>query len=81
MSELPDTQLLYWATNQWIKYSGEVVFRSQTSSAPLKIKFENAYCVNLLHTISSSRGMSVNLTISPEKIDVNGVLLDNNWIK
>ncbi|CEN35879.1 conserved hypothetical protein [Capnocytophaga cynodegmi] len=76
---MPDEQLLYWVTNQWIKRDGEIVFRNKTTSAPLKINFKNAYCVNFLHTVSSSRGTSVSLTISPEIIDLNGIFLDNNW--
>ncbi|WP_369073220.1 type VI secretion system tube protein TssD [Capnocytophaga cynodegmi] len=79
IAELPDEQLLYWVTNQWIKRDGEIVFRNKTTSAPLKINFKNAYCVNFLHTVSSSRGTSVSLTISPEIIDLNGIFLDNNW--
>lgn len=79
IEQFPDNQIFYWAINEFSKKSGEIVFRNKTSSAPLKISFKNAYCINFLHTVSSSRGTSVSLTISPEVIDLNGIFLDNNW--
>lgn len=79
IEQFPDAQIFYWATNQWIKRDGEIVFRNKTSSAPLKIKFTNAYCVNLQQMITSSTGVTTNFVISAEEIYINDNLLDNNW--
>lgn len=79
IAELPDEQLLYWVTNQWIKRDGEIVFRNKTTSAPLKISFKNAYCVNLQQTISNSIGVSTSFVISSEELYINDNLFDNGW--
>ena len=81
MSELPDTQLLYWATNQWAKRDGEIVFRNKTSSAPLKIKFTNAYCIDMSQRTNASQGVITSYVISAENVHLNDILFDNQWTK
>lgn len=79
IEQFPDNQIFYWAINQWSKRNGEVVFRNKTASAPLKISFKNAYCVNLQQTISNSIGVSTSFVISSEELYLNDNLFDNGW--
>lgn len=61
--------------------SGLVEFRSKTSNPPLKVEFENAYCVNFDRVIDSGGGLNTALVISPEEVTINGINLDNRWVK
>ncbi|GET47049.1 type VI secretion system tube protein TssD [Capnocytophaga felis] len=79
IEQFPDNQIFYWAINQWTKRDGEIVFRNKTASAPLKISFKNAYCVNLQQTISNSIGVSTSFVISSEELYLNDNLFDNGW--
>lgn len=79
IEQFPDNQIFYWAINEFSKKSGEIVFRNKTSSAPLKISFKNAYCVNLQQTISNSIGVSTSFVISSEELYLNDNLFDNGW--
>ena len=76
---LPDS-MYHWAMRTQAK-NGEVVFKSQTGSAPLKVEFANGYCMNLLRTINDGSGLTTNLIISSEKVVINGITLDNSWVK
>ncbi|MFK8274589.1 type VI secretion system tube protein TssD [Capnocytophaga cynodegmi] len=79
IEQFPDNQIFYWAINEFSKKSGEIVFRNKTSSASLKIKFDNAYCVNMIQKIDTYTGVTSTFLISPERIYLNDNLLDNNW--
>lgn len=81
LAQFPDSQLFYWAISRWSRYNGEIVFRNQTNTAPLKIKFFNAYCIDLHQDTNSSQGTMIHLTISPEQLEVNNVSFDNLWEK
>ena len=76
---LPDS-MYYWAMKTQAK-NGEVVFRSKTANAPLKVEFTNAYCVNLERDVCTYSGLTTNLVISPEKLVINGIEFDNHWVK
>jgi hypothetical protein len=67
-----------WGIKSIMK-DGEIVFRSKSSNAPLKIIFENAYCVSLERDLSQSGGLSSTLIISPEFVNINGISFDNHW--
>ena len=77
--DLPDS-MYYWAMRSQTK-DGEVVFKSKTANAPLKVQFFNGYCVDLDRSISEGRGLTSDLIISAEKVVINGVELDNRWTK
>lgn len=77
--QFPDDWLLYWASNQWLKKNGEIVFRNQSSSAPLKVEFTNAYCLEMHQNVGV--GVETLLVISAEKIAINKEIYDNNWTK
>mgnify|MGYP001436694268 CR=1 FL=1 len=75
---LPDS-LYRWAMTSTPK-NGEIVFRSKTTNAPLRLEFMNAYCVNLQRQISNISGLNSTLSISPDEILINGISFDNHWV-
>ena len=75
---LPDS-LYRWAMTTTPK-NGEIVFRSKTTNAPLRLEFMNAYCVNLQRQISNISGLNSTLSISPDEILINGISFDNHWV-
>lgn len=81
MIQLPQTvpgNIYRWAMSSTPK-NGEVVFRSKTTNAPLRINFINAYCVNFNRIISDDIGIRSELTITPDEILINGISFDNHW--
>lgn len=75
---LPDS-IYRWAMTSTPK-NGEVVFRSKTTNAPLRIEFMNAYCVNFERLINAGTGVCSELLISPDEIVINGISFDNHWV-
>jgi hypothetical protein len=45
--------IYHWAMRTQAK-NGEVVFKSKTASAPLKIQFTDGYCTDLVRTVNSA---------------------------
>ena len=79
MVRVPDNSILQWASSMWSRKSGEIVFKSQTSTPALKIKFEDAACVNMVQSCSVGIGSMVTLTISPRKITLNDTTIEQEW--
>ena len=75
---LPDS-LYRWAMTSTPK-NGEIVFRSKTTNAPLRLEFMNAYCVNFERLINAGTGVCSELLISPDEIVINGISFDNHWV-
>ena len=75
---LPDS-IYRWAMTSFPK-NGEVVFRSKTTNAPLRIEFMNAYCVSFQRSISDKGGVDTVLHISPDELLMNGISFDNHWV-
>lgn len=75
---LPES-LYRWAMTS-IPKNGEVVFRSKTTNAPLRVEFTNAYCVNFERRVIDKSGVSTSLFISPDEISINGISFDNHWV-
>ena len=75
---LPNS-LYEWAMKS-ISKNGEIVFRSNTISSPLRIEFKNAYCINLNRNIINGEGVVTDLWISPDEILINGISFDNRWV-
>lgn len=75
---LPES-IYKWAMTSCAR-SGEVVFRSKTANAPLRVEFTNAYCVNFERKIDTLVGLISDLMISPEEVLINGLGLDNHWV-
>lgn len=66
-----------WMIKSSDKKSGKFVFKRGFNSPPMIVVFEKAYCI---HFVSESFGkILTRLTISAEKIDINGIDLDNRW--
>ena len=77
---VPD--LIYnWAMKPNIQKNGSVVFSIETGSAPLKIEFTNAKCIQINRSVNASGGLRTNLIISPEIIMMNGIEHNNFWIE
>ena len=74
---LPDN-LYRWAMTSSPK-NGEIVFRSKTANSPLRIMFNNAYCVSFQRQVGNASGMISKLLISPDEILMNGISFDNHW--
>lgn len=75
---LPDN-IYRWAMTSVAK-NGEIVFRSKTANAPLRIEFMNGYCVNFDRLIANDGGVVTSLIISPDEILINGISFDNHWV-
>ena len=75
---VPDN-IYKWAMTS-IPRGGKILFRSNTESAPLKVEFTNAYCVSFARSVSANGGINTSMTISPDKVVVNGITLDNRWV-
>ncbi|MFK8269144.1 hypothetical protein [Capnocytophaga cynodegmi] len=43
--QFPDNILSYWATNQFLKKEGEIVFHNGSSSSPLKVRIGLPRCI------------------------------------
>lgn len=69
-----------WAMSSNTK-NGEIVFRSKTTNAPLRVAFMNAYCVNFERHVDSLVGLNTELIISPDEIQINGISFDNHWVE
>jgi hypothetical protein len=76
-----DGILYEWAKTSTLQKKGEIVFFSEISGTVMKVEFFNAYCVHMEHNIKSSGGLSVMLTVSPERLIINGIEHDNFWTK
>lgn len=72
-----------WMADPSKRMEGSIVFMNMVARQTLKeIKFLNAYCIDLHErfdgTTSSSQMVTI-ITISPEKINIGGIELDNRW--
>lgn len=75
---VPDS-IYAWAMKSTTK-SGVVAFKIKTGSSPIKIEFENAYCVKFNRIVDTcGGGVESALVIAPEAISINGVSFDNRW--
>lgn len=76
---LPDS-IYRWAMSSTPK-NGEIVFRSKTTNAPLRIEFMNAYCVNFVRNITNNGGINTAIHITPDELLINGISFDNHWVE
>ncbi|WP_373811209.1 type VI secretion system tube protein TssD [Porphyromonas macacae] len=79
LSQVPDNALLQWASSQWQRKDGEIVFRNETGTPPLRIAFTEAYCVGLQQETAIDRGARTALTISPRSVRLNEFTMENSW--
>ncbi|MBO7636596.1 MAG: hypothetical protein J6S89_08460 [Paludibacteraceae bacterium] len=76
---IPDKALIQWAANKWGLKSGEIVFKNETGTAPLKISFTDAACIKLSQYTEVGFGVRTQIVISPKEVSFNDVPLSNGW--
>ena len=82
LSQTVKSNIYGWAIKPWVKKDGAVLFKTGTSGVVFDVKFTNAACINLGRTVDAlGQGLSTTLIISPEKVSMNGIELDNSWVK
>ncbi|WP_075603021.1 type VI secretion system tube protein TssD [Saccharicrinis aurantiacus] len=80
ITQVVPSNIYDWAMKSMMK-EGEVIFKIESGSAPLKISFANAYCVGFNRSVDSTGGgLSSVFTIAPEEITLNGISFDNHWV-
>lgn len=79
MVQVPDAKLIKWASDRTARENGEIAFKNNSGTSPLKISFEEAACINMSQTCGEGIGSFITLTISPKKVKFNSVELDKNW--
>ena len=79
LSQAPDNVLLQWAYSRWSRKNGELVFKNETGTPPLRIGFVDAACVDFSQKSSSEKGIVTTMVVSPHSVSFNGVVLDKEW--
>lgn len=79
LTQAADSAIYNWAIKSTLKKDGVLKFLSKTQGTVLEASFVNARCVKLTRTIDAFSGTRSNLTIAPEKVNLNGILHDNQW--
>ncbi|KGN90416.1 hypothetical protein HQ45_03040 [Porphyromonas crevioricanis] len=80
LSQIPDDALLLWASNQWMRKDGEVLFRNDTGTPPLRISFKEAYCISIQQEMVTNQGTRTSIIISPRSVRLNEFTFENSWI-
>jgi hypothetical protein len=70
-----------WAKRANKQKDGKILFQSKTEGTVLNVIFTNANCTKLTKTIDAFCGTKTSITISPEKVSLNGITHDNKWRK
>lgn len=82
LSQTVKNNIYTWAIKPWMKKSGAILFKTGTSGIVFNVQFTNAYCISLKRIIGTQgQGLTTALTLSPEIVSVNGIELDNYWVK
>lgn len=82
LSQTVKNNIYGWAIKPWVKKNGAILFKTGTSGVVFEVAFINAYCINLQRVIDAlGQGLSTTLILSPESVSVNGIELDNRWVK
>lgn len=80
LSQTVKDNIYGWALKPWMRKEGAVLFKTGSSGVVFDVTFTNAYCVNIKRVVNANGlGLTTVLTISPEKVIVNGIEMDNNW--
>lgn len=79
-------KLISWMLDPYKRADGKIVFKRGDQDSKMKeIAFKEAYCVKYKETFDARGGgeqasMLLSLTISANKIDVNGASHDHKWV-
>jgi hypothetical protein len=80
LNQIPKESINQWMLRSQQKESGQITFHTNNSASPLKIQFENAYCVYYEKRISGDgKGVQTLLHISPAELTINGIEFNNFW--
>jgi hypothetical protein len=84
VDSVPDELVHHWALDDTKKLSGQIVVASADDASVARkiILFSNAYCIGLSKQFdgsASTQSMTMTLTLSADKIQSGGVVLDNQW--
>lgn len=81
LTQLIEEDIFKWAVQSEERKSGVVEFRLPTSSSPMRVEFNNAYCVNFNQKMSpmDKTGVETTLVLSAEEVIMNGIDLNKFW--
>jgi hypothetical protein len=79
LSQIADDKLYLWSLTSTMLKSGVVLIQTDLGMTVLEIKFENAYCIDLLRETSDGGGTKTNIVISSKSVSLNGIEHDNEW--
>ncbi|KGN85470.1 type VI secretion system tube protein TssD [Porphyromonas gulae] len=80
LSQIPDDALLSWASNQWMRKDGEILFRNETGTPPLRISFKEAYCISIQQEMVINQGTKTTIVVSPKSVRLNEFTFESNWV-
>lgn len=81
LSQVVDRNLHAWAKDSTLLKNGTVIFHTEIAQAAMRVEFFNAYCIGLDRETGSKTGTMTTLTLSPERVIINGVEHNNFWSK
>lgn len=76
---MADQKLTQWMMRSEMLKNGMFVFKRGDQSSPLKIAFDEAYCINMTNRTASSKGLSTDFVISANEIRMNDKACCNNF--
>ncbi len=79
IANMPDKLLTRWAVRDTESKNGVFVFKQGEQNSPLKIKFDEAYCVNMRNSTVYRGGVSTDYVISANEVDLAGKWLYENF--
>jgi hypothetical protein len=79
LPQAADISLYQWAKTSTMLKDGTVLFQTDLGMTVLEIKFENAYCIQLLRETFDGGGTKTNMVISPQSVSLNGIEHQNYW--
>lgn len=79
LTQAADDIIYDWAMKATLRKDGKIKFLSRTQGTVLEASFMNARCVKLVRSIDAFSGTKSSLTIAPEKVNMNGIVHDNQW--
>ncbi|MDR1348412.1 MAG: type VI secretion system needle protein Hcp [Prevotellaceae bacterium] len=79
LSQSVEYSVIDWAKREYKRKDGQILFRSQTEGTVLDISFFNAYCIKFTKSVGAFSGTQTSLTISPEKVSLNGITHNKRW--
>lgn len=79
IGSMPDQILNRWMLKDTELKNGEFVFEQGEQSSPLKIKFTEAYCINMATRTVQGKGLCTDYVISANETEINGKWLYKNF--